>query len=95
MSHRQFLAWQAHIEAMWNEPDRSDFYAMQIASAHGVKEPYIDFNKLRSRAATRVNRITEQNYLSTTDDPSSWWVPGPLTEEQYLEVIKRKPRVGK
>ena len=32
MSHREYLTRLAWLDSQWNKPDRSDYYAMQIAS---------------------------------------------------------------
>ena len=32
MTHRQFQAWTAWLRMQWNEPDRGDWYAMQVAA---------------------------------------------------------------
>lgn len=31
MTYRQLLAWMCWLEQQWNEPDRHDYYLMQIA----------------------------------------------------------------
>jgi hypothetical protein len=30
MSHREFITWQAWIEAEWNQPSRTDYYLMSL-----------------------------------------------------------------
>lgn len=32
MTHRQFEAWQQWLDDTYSQPDRSDFYSMQIAA---------------------------------------------------------------
>lgn len=88
MTARQFRAWRAWLEMQWNLPDRGDFYAMQIAAAHGVKDPYIKFPE--RRAERREWPAREQRWASTTDDASGWWAPHPLTEAELADMHKRR-----
>ena len=37
LTHRQYLAWQRWLDEQWNEPSRSDYYAMQVAAAVMLK----------------------------------------------------------
>lgn len=89
MTHRQFLAWTAWLDMQWERPDRSDLHQIHVASCllgHDVPPLRVE---LKSGAQRNVIPAEDIKYASTTDDPSSWWVPEPLTVDQFMHYTSK------
>lgn len=58
MTHRQFVVWQLWLSEQWNEPDRSDYYMMQIAHivASIVSKKKVKFEQFRLKFRSGVGR---------------------------------------
>jgi hypothetical protein len=71
MTERQFEGWNDWLSRQWNEPDRSDYYLMQVAAFNAAKPTSPD--ELRLKFTTRS--------VSAVGGQSSEWV-GPRTLEE-------------
>jgi len=67
-----------------DKPSRADLYALNTASY--VAGRNLSPLKFHRNQPAQTIPVSEQRYASTTDDPSGWWVPEPLTIDQLSKI---------
>jgi hypothetical protein len=99
ITHRQFLVWQAWLEKEWNNPNRADHYAMQIATtiaSQGLKEGIpihqgkIPFQFKKVEVDGNTSQETRVQTLPDGEPIPSYWPKRLMTKE---EVVAAKAKV--
>ena len=105
VSNREFLSWQEWWKDQWNEPDRHDWYLMQIAStlvklkSKNPEEIKTSWYKMPFTFKESTPPQAEDKKEDQPRDPRQ--PPGPLTREQVVEFSSKmaqsvwKNRMGK
>lgn len=95
MTHRQYLVWQSWLEAEWNRPNRSDYYAMATTKAIVQKfrkdadEVKLDWFKIPFGFSEPVKVVAEE-----VEPPNTDWMKGheppPIMTKEMITAARSK-----
>ena len=70
ITHRQFMVWRAWLDLQWDNPSRSDMYAMQIATE--VRRGYVKSPKAVKFMDMKLKFSKDTGKTKTTNSKAIW-----------------------